>query len=871
MKKRILLFTSLLLLFSVQLFSQQYEGKANPEATVISGNVRFTILTPHIIRMEWSEDGSFVDNASLTFVDRKLPVPKFEKTEVGGYLQIKTDAALLRYKLNSGRFTADNLQIVFEIDGAKKIWNPGIENKGNLLGTARTLDGVNGSTTLENGLLSTEGWTLIDDSERPLFDNSDWQWVMPRPDKKEQDLYFFVYGYDYKTILKEYTEVAGKIALPPKFAFGYWWSRYWKYTDQEFKDLINEFKIHDVPLDVLVIDMDWHIVDRPEWYKDGKKLYDQSGESYGWTGFTWNKSVFPDPQKFLEYTGKLNIKTCMNLHPASGIQPHEDVYPAFANAMGIDPVTQKYIPFDITNKKYARNFLDLVLHPMEKEGIDFWWLDWQQWGKTAIKGVNPTFYLNYVLFSDMERRNEKRALLFHRWGGLGNHRYQIGFSGDTYITWTSLDYQPYFTSTAANVGYGFWSHDIGGHMSGDQQKNPELYTRWIEWGAFSPILRTHSTKNPNIERRIWAYPVDYFYAMRNAIKLRYSLIPYIYTAAREAYDTGISMLRPMYYDYPKEKIAYDLKNQYMFGNDMIIAPVTHPLGQDAKGRDNLYTVQKVWLPEGKWIEWSSGSILTGGKIIERPFCIEEIPVFVKAGAIIPMQRDVNNTADEKKDYLILNIFPGDSGRTKIYDDEGNNENFKKGKYTFTNVSFSKPNEKSLSIKIEPLNGEYHGMPETRSYEIRLQASYPLSGVKVNGKEYNYNDEGKLNSWNYNGSELTTYIFTPAISIHKKVDIEVKFSETDLNLLSGKKKLFSNLMKVAKEIQISGWNESETNSDSVIAAAQTGNRITINPSSAIIELKTLDNKIPKLIKMIEEQAGEGTKLYKSFELLKASIN
>jgi len=132
--------------------------------------------------------------------------------------------------------------------------------------------------------------------------------VMPRPDKKEQDLYFFVYGYDYKTILKEYTEVAGKIALPPKFAFGYWWSRYWKYTDQEFKDLINEFKIHDVPLDVLVIDMDWHIVDRPEWYKDGEKLYDQSGESYGWTGFTWNKSVFPDPQKFLEYTDKLNIK-----------------------------------------------------------------------------------------------------------------------------------------------------------------------------------------------------------------------------------------------------------------------------------------------------------------------------------------------------------------------------------------------------------------------------------------------------------------------------------------------------------------------------------------------------------------------------------
>jgi hypothetical protein len=468
----------------------------------------------------------------------------------------------------------------------------------------------------------------------------------------------------------------------------------------------------------------------------------------------------------------------------------------------------------------------------------------------------------------MERRNEKRALLFHRWGGLGNHRYQIGFSGDTHRTWESLDFQPYFTSTAANVGYGFWSHDIGGHMGGNQGNNPELYTRWIEWGAFSPILRTHSTNNPNIERRIWAYPVDNFYAMRNAIKLRYSLIPYIYTAAREAYDSGISILRPMYYDYPKEKIAYNLKNQYMFGDEMIVAPVTHPLGQDAKGMDNLYTTQKIWLPEGKWIEWQSGSILTGGRTIERPFCLEEIPVYVKAGAIIPMQQDINNTADEKKDYLILNIFPGDSGRAKIYDDEGNNENFKNGKYTFTGVSFSKPNERSLNIEIAPIEGEYPGMPETRSYEIRLQVSYPPTDVKVNGKECKYNEDGNVNSWNYNGSELTSYIITQSLGIHEKVKIEVKYDESNLNLLSGKKKLLSNLMKVAKAIQIAGWNEGKTNSDTVIYAAQTRERITYNPSTAVTELKALDIKMPMLIKMIEDQVNDHTKLYKPLELLKA---
>jgi len=625
--------------------------------------------------------------------------------------------------------------------------------------------------------------------------------------------------------------------------------------------------------------MDWHIVNKPEWFKDGKKIKDQAGESSGWTGFTWNKSVFPNPKKFLDYTNELDIKTCLNLHPASGIQPHEEIYPEFARAMGIDPLTKKYIPFDIINKKYAQNYLDLVLHPMEEAGIDFWWLDWQQWSTTSIKGVNPTFYLNYVHFSDMERRNEKRALLYHRWGGLGNNRYQIGFSGDVHITWESLDFQPYFTSTASNVCYGYWSHDIGGHMAGDQKRNPELYTRWIQWGVFSPILRTHSTKDPIIERRMWAYPLEYFYVMRDAVKLRYSLIPYIYTAAREAYDTGISIIRPMYYDYPKIEMAYEIKNQYMFGNDMIVAPITHPLGVDENGNDNLFTTQKVWLPEGKWIEWNSGSLINGGKITERPFCLEDIPVYIKAGSIIPMMKEpspeegIKNTADEVKDYLILNIFPGESGSTKIYNDEGNNQNFKQEKFTFTEINFSKKHS-TINLTIKPAEGSYNGMPENREYELRFPISFPPMEVKVNGKNYIYNEKIKPECWNYNGSELTTFIYTSKLNVHKELVVEVKFPNEDISLLSGKKKLFSSLMKLVKAINNYGWfekswDESKANSDSVIWAAQTGNRITLDPSSAIKELNELDKNLPAILKMVEEQIAEIPKLEKPYELLKIS--
>ncbi|MCK5087486.1 MAG: hypothetical protein KAQ90_08195, partial [Melioribacteraceae bacterium] len=630
----------LLIFLSNFLIAQKNNPVANPDAIVISENVRFTVLTDGLIRMEWTEDGAFEDHASLVFVNRNLPVPEFTKQEENGWLNIKTEKLTLKYKLHSGKFTDDNLHIEFNIDGVEKVWKPGLENKGNLFGTIRTLDGFDGEIMqwstkkpieLDPGILSRDGWVIVDDSEKPIFDNSEWPWVLPRSEKKQQDLYFFCYGYDYKNALKDFIKTAGRIALPPKYAFGIWWSRYWEYTDMELRELVDEFESHDVPLDVLVVDMDWHITTKPEWYKDGEKIKDQAGEGIGWTGFTWNKNYFPDPKKFLKWTNEKGLKVCMNLHPASGIQPHEEKYPEMAETMGIDPKSKKYVPFDIVNKDFANNFMKNILHPMEKDGVDFWWLDWQQWSTTNIPGVNPTFYLNYVFFSDMERRNDKRPLIFHRFGGLGNHRYQIGFSGDSFINWKSLNYQPYFTATASNVGFGFWSHDIGGHMRGESF--PELYTRWIQFGAFSPILRTHCTKSnytAGIERRIWGYPLEYFYAMREAFHLRKALLPYIYSAAREAFDTGISICRPMYYDNPKTEEAYMFKNQYMFGNDILAAPITKPIGEDS-----LFVIQKIWLPAGNWIELFSGTILNGGGVIQRAFTLDEIPLYVKEGSIIP--------------------------------------------------------------------------------------------------------------------------------------------------------------------------------------------------------------------------------------------
>jgi alpha-glucosidase (family GH31 glycosyl hydrolase) len=810
---------------------------ADPKAVVMAGQARFTVLTSQLIRMEWAADGKFEDHASLVFIHRRLPVPNFTAGEEAGWLTIKTDKLALKYQAGSGRFTEANLNVRFQLNGNAATWRPGMPDTGNLLGTTRTLDGVKGSDTkLEPGLISRDGWVLVDDSLRPLLDNSDWPWVIERPAGARQDWYLFAHGHEYKQALRDYTQAAGRIPLPPRFAFGTWWSRYWTYTDQELEQLVEQFEEHDVPLDVLVVDMDWHQTFNLRWETSPK---DQSGHTLGWTGYTWDKTLFPDPPQFLSWVHEHGLKTTLNLHPASGVQPHEEQYEAMARAMGIDPATKKYVPFDITDKKFAENYFTILHHPMEKQGVDFWWLDWQQEPHTAIAGVNPTWWLNYAHFTDMERRG-KRGMLFHRWGGLGNHRYQIGFSGDTVSAWESLGFQPYFTSTAANVGYGYWSHDIGGHLPG--VVSPELFTRWIQFGVFSPVLRTHTTKNPESERRIWAYPEKYAEVMRDAYLLRYSLIPYIYTAAREAYDTGLSICRPMYYRWPDAPEAYEAKDQYQFGEDMIVAPIAEALDKESE-----LASKEIWLPEGKWYEWSTGALLAGPARVKRTFALDELPVYVRAGAIIPMQPKMRHTGERPVDPLILAVFPGSSGSDRIYEDAGNTLGYKSGEFVWTAVQHRDMDERTKKITILPVEGGYPLMLERRSYEIRLMGDWPAESVTVNGRAL------AASAMRYDGNRATAIITTPEFSVHDRVEVVVQRGGASRELLDAAPGKIARLT-AAMHMLDGAWPK-DWPPESLMKAAQTGERMRLHPQSARQELQELQSMAPKIAADVEAMQAD----------------
>ena len=313
----------------------------------------------------------------------------------------------------------------------------------------------------------------------------------------------------------------------------------------------------------------------------------------------------------------------------------------------------------------------------------------------------------------MERQGRHRPVILHRFGGLGSHRYQVGFSGDAHSTWGSLAFQPHFTATASNVLYGYWSHDIGGHEPGPV--TPELYTRWIQFGAYSPIFRTHATKHPDAERRVWAFPEPYRGAMLAAVRQRIQLLPYIYSAAREAHDTGVSLVRPMYYEAPEADEAYTCPGQYMFGPDLLVHPITVP-AEDSRG----VVRQVTWLPPGHWVAWDTGTEHEGGRTVEGSYGIDQVPVFARAGAIIPMGVAAGRTEAVASGPLVLTVFPGADGEARIYEDAGDDRGYREGKFSWTPVRTSWAEDGShLTLAVGPTEGSFPGMPGARTILIRL--------------------------------------------------------------------------------------------------------------------------------------------------------
>ncbi len=660
-------------------------------SSITCGQARFTMLTERLIRMEWSA-AAFEDRSTFAFPTRRSDPPHFSYRIHDADLTIDTEYLSVHYTADGQPFHAKNLSISGPFNGRSAMWVPGTVNLGNLRGTRRTLDQCAAAASLQEGLISRDGWALFDDSGSPVW-SRDQRWIEERPEAHKQDWYFFGYGHDYKGALRDYIQFGGPIPLMPRYVLGLWWSRFWAYHADDLIQLVTDFDEHEIPLDVLVVDMDWHTPD-------------------AWTGYTWNSDLFPDPGAFLARIHDQRLSVTLNLHPAQGVQKHEAMYRQFADRVGHNPLSGEPVKFDCTSEGFMQAYFELLHHPMEAQGIDFWWLDWQQGESTSIRNLDPLPWLNHLHFRDSARRG-KRPMLYSRWGGLGNHRYPIGFSGDTYATWESLRFQPYFTATAANVGYGWWSHDIGGHFGATE---PELYARWVQFGAVSPCLRLHSTKDPLAERRPWAFPDAVAQAVKGAIELRYRLFPHLYSAARTASQQGVSLCTPMYYEYPEAEDAYLARGQYFLGDQLLVAPIVSPCDP----KTGLASVE-VWIPEGTWYEFSTLETFIGPRWMRIDGDLNRIPIFVKAGGIVPQAPLAMRTKDITGDHLIVTVFPGADGQFDLYEDDGTTAAYQNGEFETTAFRSTMLDKQTLAIVIGSAVGHCTGLPQTRTLELHIKS------------------------------------------------------------------------------------------------------------------------------------------------------
>ncbi len=650
---------------------------ARKENLLFWGNYRITVLSSRLFRLEKSLHGVFRDEATQAIWYRDMPKQRF--TVKIGCENCVIDTGDCRLILHE-----DRGQVCVEMKNKRIL----LDNADNLLGTYRTLDNCNGNVhfrrwiatdmpyeiSLEKGVCARSGVAVLDDSLSWTL-GKDGQVKRERADGSDE--YIFAYGDDYLGAVGALYALTGLPPLVPRYALGNWWSRYHVYTDKEYLQVIERFIQRDVPLTVATVDMDWHYsenVDRTfSLTESGKNSGEYVGEgcvNYGWTGYTWNKELFPDYRAFLHALKERNLKITLNLHPSDGVRFWEKSYTKMAKAMGMDASTQKQIPFDFTYDNFIKAYFDILHRPLEKDGVDFWWLDWQQpniaWHDGAEKAAeyDPLWALNHYHYLD-NADSKQTPLILSRYAGVGAHRYPVGFSGDTEISWETLDYLPYFTATASNIGYTWWSHDIGGHNFG--QKSNELYVRHLQYGVFSPINRLHCAYDETMTKEPWFYGNGAGLIAEEFLRFRHRLIPYLYTASYLTHTLGAPLVQPLYYQWKNEN-AYRYNREYTFGLQLLVAPIREKAEKDG------YARVKAWLPQGVWTDIFTGDEFQtekGGRELVLYRALDSIPVFIKQGGVLPLSGDKGNRCTNPE-RLEIWAYEG-NGEYTLYED-GREEN-----------------------------------------------------------------------------------------------------------------------------------------------------------------------------------------------------
>jgi hypothetical protein len=776
-------------------------------AVVTVGSARFEVLTPTLFRMEYAQDQRFQDLPTMTTgVHAMPPVPSFASWVSGGWLVIRTHEATLRYRVGSGPFAMGNVQLTMMIAGRRVGVNPVAgSSAGNLGGWTRALDNQAGPVPLHPGVLSTAGWYVLDDTNTAsLTSGTPGFAVRPTHVGPYQDWYLFAYGQAYARGLSDLRALTGPAPLLPRSAFGVWFSRYYPYSESDYHALLGQFRANKVPLDTLSVDTDFKRENDPLGAAVAAIVAGAPGLPYSWNGWEWNTSLFPDPQRFIDWAHGQGLSLAVNIHPT--IDSNDPRYPAaVAQAGPLTPddgqcklleadITGTCMAFDWTSPRQLAAYL--ALHqPFAQQGVDVFWLDWCCDGpQPSIPGLTEDTWINSQYAAEQAARGLRwpafsrigagfsqnaadgvdgdRAQGDGGNGALAEHRYTIQFTGDTCATWQMLAFEAQLSASEGNIGLPYVSHDIGAYngVPGDQPCGAadiaplapiagasrhlpdDMYARWVQFGTFQPLDRLHSNHG---DRLPWQYGSAAQQSATRFLQLREALNPYIYTLARVSHDTGDPITGGLYLRWPGQPAAYQHPAEYTFGPNMVVEPVTAS-GDPAPA--------SVWIPPGQWIDYFTGQTYTGPSTATLSVPLSQMPVLVRAGAIIPTQQYMPYTPPGPNPNLTLTVYPGARGHFTLYDDAGLGFGYQTGQFALTTITHTERRARS-TVTIAAARGSFPGAPQARDWQIQLlDVPQPKHvQLEIGRRTIRLSTVTAARNWSYDTTTRTLTIATGPIS------------------------------------------------------------------------------------------------------------
>jgi alpha-D-xyloside xylohydrolase len=758
MKKRILLI-SLISLLASGLYAQKYKQIDNgAKATVQFMGLEVRFLSPDIVRITKTPQGVINNKKSLSVV--KTP----EKVELtyqqnGNILNMKSNALSVDMNLVTGRVTfaerqtnkklftekdygaqftlldQDNLVFIarqaFLLDDDEPIYGLGQNQNGKLMQRDIRYNLKNENTKVCIPFFySLKGYGVFWDNYSPTTYTDNVQ------ETSFESLggccdYYFMYGGDITGVQAKMRDLTGQAPMFPLWTYGYWQSRERYKTQDELLGVVEKYRSLKVPLDGII--QDWQY-----WGKDSL-----------WNSMSWNETNYPDPVKMADKVHKMNAHLMVVAWPGFGPQTKQyEELKGKSMMLNFDtwPPNSGTKPYDPYNEKARDIYWDYLNKGVFSIGTDAWWLDSSEPDHINIKDADfeqrtalgkynyvinafPLMHTTGVYQNQRKVTSDKRVFILTRSAFAGQQRNAANtWSGDVGSSWENLALQIPAACNLSICGIPYWNADIGGFFAGGYNRdggarNPmfqELYVRWAQFASLTPMMRSHGTDIPREiyqfgDRGTWAFD-----AVEKAIKLRYRLLPYVYSTAWKVTNQAGLFMYALPLMYPKDVKTHDMNTEYMFGESLLVLPVLQPLytsKKDGKISEDFSKLSRwsVYLPEGnKWIDFWTGETKFGGEAFMRETSIDEIPVYVKPGAILPWGPEVQYATEKKWDNLEIRVYPGADGEFTLYEDENDNYNYEKGVYS--TITF-KWDDKNSTLSIGARKGEFPGMLKSRKFNI----------------------------------------------------------------------------------------------------------------------------------------------------------